>query len=130
MEDSAELHHSESDDVVLVDDKTTGVQGAKESAATIKKQHNSLPVLKQTDKSGKTSYPFLENPDDRDVTMFTILIVTKPFGTAKGKGVVKAWQAAVDEMNGQVNKTTSRKLVDPYCCPNSSLAFRQRHEVN
>jgi hypothetical protein len=110
MEDAAGLRHSESDEVVLVDDETTGDQGAKESAAMIKKRRNSLPVLKQTDKNGKI---FLENPDDRDVTMFMILMVTKPFGTANGKGVVEAWQAAVKEMNAQVNKTTSRKLFDP-----------------
>jgi hypothetical protein len=45
--------------------------------------------------------------------MFTILIVTKPFATAKGKGVVEAWQAAVDEMNHQINKATNRNLSDP-----------------
>jgi hypothetical protein len=48
-----------------------------------KKRRNSLPVLKQTDMNGKTTYPFLENPDERDVTIFTILMVTKPFATAK-----------------------------------------------
>jgi hypothetical protein len=32
----------------------------------LKKQHNSLSVLKQIDKNGKTSYLFLENPDERD----------------------------------------------------------------
>jgi hypothetical protein len=41
------------------------------------------------------------------------LTVTKPFTTAKGKGVVEAWQAAVDKMNATVNKTTSRNLFDP-----------------
>jgi hypothetical protein len=45
--------------------------------------------------------------------MFTILMVTKPFATAKGKGVVEAWQAAVDEMNRQINKATGRNLFDP-----------------
>jgi hypothetical protein len=64
MEDAAGLHHSESDEAILVDDGTTGDQGSKESAAMIKKQHNSLPVLKQTDKNSKILYPFLENPDD------------------------------------------------------------------
>jgi hypothetical protein len=113
MEDAAGLYHSESDEVILVDDETTGDPGSKESAVMQKKQHNSLPVLKQTDRQGKISYPFLENPDDRDVTLFTILTVTKLFGTAKGKGVVEAWQAAVDEMNAQVNKTTNCKLFDP-----------------
>jgi hypothetical protein len=36
--------------------------------------------------------------------MFMILMVMKPFSTAKGKGVVEAWQATVEEMNAQVNK--------------------------
>jgi hypothetical protein len=41
------------------------------------------------------------------------IVVTKPFGMAKGKGVVELWQAAVKEMNAQVNKMTSHKLFDP-----------------
>jgi hypothetical protein len=113
MEDTAGLHHSESDVVILVDDETTGDPGSKESTTMQKKQCNSLPVLKQTDQQGKTTYPFLESPNDRDVTLFMILTVTKPFGTVKVKGVVEAWQAAVDEMNAQVNKTTNRELFDP-----------------
>jgi hypothetical protein len=84
MEDAAGLRHSKSDDVILVDDETTGDPGSKESAVMIKKWRNSLPILKQTDKNDKISYPFLENPNDRDVTLFTILTVTKPFGMAKG----------------------------------------------
>jgi hypothetical protein len=98
MEDAAELRHSNSDEVFHVDDEMTGDQGAKESAAMIKKQCNSLPVLKQTGKNGKVLYPFLEIPKDRDIMMFMILIVTKPCAMAKGKGIVKVWQAAVDEI--------------------------------
>jgi hypothetical protein len=113
MEDTVELRHSESDEVILVDDETMGDPGSKELAAMMKKWRNSLPVLKQTDRKGKIMYPFLENPDDRDVTLFSILTVTKPFGMAKGKGVVEAWQAAVDKMNAQVNKATGCKLFDP-----------------
>jgi hypothetical protein len=113
MDDAAEIRHSESDEVFYVDDDTMGGQGSKESATMLKKQRNSLPVLKQTDRQGKMSYPFLESPDDRDIMMFTILMVTKPFATAKGKGVVEAWQAAVDEMNRQINKATGRNLFDP-----------------
>jgi hypothetical protein len=30
--------------------------------------------------------------------MFTILMVTKLFAMAKGKGVIKAWQATVDKI--------------------------------
>jgi hypothetical protein len=43
-----------------------------------KKRRNSPPAPKQTDKKGKTAYPFLENSDEREVTIFTILMVTKP----------------------------------------------------
>jgi hypothetical protein len=48
-----------------------------------KKWHNSPPAPKQMDKKGKMAYLFLENPDKREVTIFTILRVTKPFATAK-----------------------------------------------
>jgi hypothetical protein len=111
MDDDTELHNGDSDEVMLIDE-TTGGQGGKESSAMLKKQHNSLPVLKQCNQHRKITYLFLENPDDRDVTMFTILTVTKPFATAKGKGVVESWQVAVDEMNGQINKLTGRKKFD------------------
>jgi hypothetical protein len=113
MDNAAEIRHSKSDEVFYVDGDTMGGQGSKESATMLKKWRNSLPVLRQTDQQGKTSYPFLESPDDRDITMFTILMVTKPFATAKGKGVVEAWQAAVDEMNCQINKATGCNLFDP-----------------
>jgi hypothetical protein len=53
MEDAAELRHSDSDEVFVVDDEMTGDPGSKESAVMIKKQRISLPVLKQTDKNGK-----------------------------------------------------------------------------
>jgi hypothetical protein len=42
-----------------------------------------LKNLKHTDWNGKVSDPFLENPGDRDVTLFTTLMVAKPFATAK-----------------------------------------------
>jgi hypothetical protein len=46
--------------------------------------------------------------------MFMILMVTKLFATAKGKGVVvEVWQAAVDQMNQTINKTTCCSLFDP-----------------
>jgi hypothetical protein len=72
----------------VVIDNATGGQGLKDLAAMLKKQHNSLPVLKQKDWNGKTIYPFLENPNERDIMMFMILMMTKLFATAKGKGVV------------------------------------------
>jgi hypothetical protein len=55
----------------------------------LKKQCNSLPVLKQTEKNSKTLYLFLESPGEKDVMLFTIVMVMKPFATAKGKGVVE-----------------------------------------
>jgi hypothetical protein len=60
MEDTAELCHSKSDWVFFVDHEMMGGQSFKESMAMLKKQHNSLPILKQTDKNRKTLYPFLE----------------------------------------------------------------------
>jgi hypothetical protein len=45
--------------------------------------------------------------------MFMILMVTILFATGKETGVVKAWQAAVDEMNSQVNLLTCCNLFDP-----------------
>jgi hypothetical protein len=57
-------------------DETKVPKDAKETA-----QFTAAP--KQTDKKGKTAYPFLENTDEREVTIFTILMVTKPFATAK-----------------------------------------------
>jgi hypothetical protein len=36
----------------------------------LKKRRNSLPVLKKTDKNGNTTFR-LENPDERDVKIFT-----------------------------------------------------------
>jgi hypothetical protein len=86
-----------------------GGQGVNESAVMLKKWCNYLPALKQTDHYLST----FGNPDKKDVTMFPILMVTKPFATAKGKGVVESWQAAVDEMNAQVNKSTCCNLCDP-----------------
>jgi hypothetical protein len=64
MDNAAELSHSKSEEVFVVDDDTTGGQGSKELATMVKKQHNSLPVLEQTDQQGKTTYPFLKNPDN------------------------------------------------------------------
>jgi hypothetical protein len=70
-------------------------------------------IHKQKDQNRKTIYLFLENPDKQDITMFTILMMMKLFTMAKGKGVVKAWQVAVDEMNSQTNKSTCHNLFDP-----------------
>jgi hypothetical protein len=48
-------------------------------AAMPKKQF----TARQMDKKGKTAYLFLEHTNEREVTIFTILMVTKPFATAK-----------------------------------------------
>jgi hypothetical protein len=81
MDSDAELCHSESDEVffVIINDRWPKF---KESAVMLKKWRNSLPVLKKTDKNKKITF-HLENPNERDVTIFTILMVTNPFTTAK-----------------------------------------------
>jgi hypothetical protein len=112
MDDVAELWHSKSDEVVVIDD-TMGGQGLKELAAMLTKQCNSLPVPKQMDQNGKTTYLSLENPDKRGIMRFMILMVTKLFNTVKGKGEVEVWQAAVDNLNSEVNTSTCCNLFDP-----------------
>jgi hypothetical protein len=111
---SAMPFHS-SDDVTAVDDPTasTGGQIPTEIEASRLKKRNSLPNLKYINWNGKVLYPFLESPDDRDITLFTTLAVAKPFATAKGKGILEAWQAAVDDLNSQINKGTCCNLFDP-----------------
>jgi PDZ domain-containing secreted protein len=97
-----------SDDITAVDDPTVSTAGQipTEIEANRPKKRNSLPILKHVDRNGKVSYPFLENSDDRDITLFTTLTVAKLFATAKGKGIMEAWQAAVDDLNSQINKAT------------------------
>jgi hypothetical protein len=112
MEDTAELHHSNSDEVILFDDKTTGGLGSKESAAMLKNGTIHCLFLSRQTRMANLHIPFWKIPTT-GMWCFTILTVTKPFATVKGKGVVEAWQAAVDEMNATVNKTTSRNLFDP-----------------
>jgi hypothetical protein len=68
MEDAAELHHSDSDEVILFDDKMTGGLGSKESAAML---IHCLFLSRQT-RTAKRSYPFLENTNNRDVMLLTI----------------------------------------------------------
>jgi hypothetical protein len=58
-------------------------------------------------------HTLFENPVDRDITLFTTLMVAKPFTTAKGKGILEAWQVAVDVLISLVNKATCWcRLVD------------------
>jgi hypothetical protein len=64
-------------------------------------------------KDYKTSYPFIENPDDKETTMYIRLLESKPFETAKGKGVIKAWASAVEGINQQKTKATHLPLFDP-----------------
>jgi hypothetical protein len=58
MDNNVELCHSKSDEVFFVDHETMGGPCFKESAAMLKKQHHSLPVLKQTDISRKMTSMF------------------------------------------------------------------------
>jgi hypothetical protein len=53
MDNAAEICHSDSDEVLFVDDEMTGGVDPKESATMQKKRSKSLPVLKQTDRKGK-----------------------------------------------------------------------------
>jgi hypothetical protein len=122
MDNPAKILRSESDEVLVVDGTMVG-QGVKELAVMLKKQHNSPPVLLLTDQNGNATYLFSENPDERDVTTFTMLMVTKLFDTAKGKGVMELWQAAVDKMNAQVNKWTCRNPFDPPSLPELSVGI-------
>jgi hypothetical protein len=120
---SAMPFHS-SDDITAVDDPTasTGGQISTEIEASRLKKRNLLPNLKHVDQNGKVSYPSLESPDDRDITLFTTLAVAKPFATAKGKGVMEAWQVAVDGLNSKVSdsKTKNRKYLIPIYQANAS----------
>jgi hypothetical protein len=44
-------------------------------------------------KNNKVSYPFLENPDEREQLMYICLVQCKPFVTERGKGVIEALAA-------------------------------------
>jgi hypothetical protein len=65
-------------------DETMGGQSFKELTVMLKFWSNSLPVLKQTDKNRKTTYPFFQNPNKRDITIFTILMATNHLLQRKG----------------------------------------------
>jgi hypothetical protein len=110
---SAMPFHS-SDDITAVDNPRASTAGQipTEIEANCLKKRNSLPILKHVDRNSKVSYPFSENPDDRDITLFTTLTVAKPFATAKGKGVMEAWQVAIDDLNSQINKATCCNIFD------------------
>jgi hypothetical protein len=62
MDDAAEICHSDSDEVLFVDDETTGGVNPKESATMQKKRHNLQPVLKQTDCKARLPIPFWKIP--------------------------------------------------------------------
>jgi hypothetical protein len=78
---SALPFHS-ADDITALDDATapTAHQIPMEIAPNRLKKHNLLPSCTLIG-----FVPFLENPDDRDITLFTTLMVAKPFATAKAR---------------------------------------------
>jgi hypothetical protein len=100
--------------ITALDDATaiTAGQIPMEIDANRLKKCNLLPNCKHINWNSKVSYPFLENPDDRDINLCTILMVAKPFATAKGKGILEACQVAVDDLNSKVNKATSWQFVN------------------
>jgi hypothetical protein len=96
-----------------------------------KKTRQVFRRLKKEDEDGVT-YPFLEQPDDKELSMYnkelsmySCLVVSKPFATTKWNGVTAAWTAAVKEINEQVNFTTGALHFNP---PISVKTVRERFE--
>jgi hypothetical protein len=46
-----------------------------------------LPPMKYKDQNRNLTFPFMENPDNRDVTIFTMLMVMKLFAQQKGRAL-------------------------------------------
>ena len=70
-------------------------------------------------------YPFLEECDVKDLTIFKGLAVSQPFAVGKGKGLTTAWANAVAEMNEQLNPVTGEHVFDP---PIAVKTVRDRFE--
>lgn len=82
-------------------------QGGEGAAGRTKKGRHVFPRLKKGD-----SYPFLEEVDVKDLTIFKCLLQSKPFAVGKGKGVKEAWASAVDEINSQLDIGSGRCVFD------------------
>jgi hypothetical protein len=88
--------------------------GSVELAASVgvvkaKTSRNRLPRVT----NGENSYPFLERPCTRDLTIFNCLLDSQPFATPKNKGLTTAWINAVKEINNQIHSTTGEKNFVP-----------------
>jgi hypothetical protein len=96
-----------------VDSEVMVVPSPTDSTGQTKKKRNVFLPMKVMGKDNKPTYPFIENPDDKETMMYIRLLESKPFETSKGKGVIEAWASAVDDINKQLNKATNRPLFDP-----------------
>lgn len=85
-----------------------------------KKKRNVFPRFKQG-----ICYPFLECNDERDMTIFKCLMLSKPFAVGKGQGLTKSWEAAVEEINKQVDFVSGDLIFDP---PVSVKTVRDRFD--
>lgn len=57
--------------------------------------------------------PFLEEPCQRDLTIFNCLLLSQPFAVGKGAGLTAAWASAVDEINKQCDPQTGEHIFVP-----------------
>lgn len=89
------------------------------------KKRHSFPRL-TSQRKGKTYHPFIDEPDEKELVMYRCLALSKPFTTAKGKGVTEAWTAAVQEINKQKNLGTGKAVFDP---PIPAKTVRERFEA-
>jgi hypothetical protein len=113
------------DDVTVVADVplASSVNGDLDCGGGSKKRHT-FPRLSTT-KGDKTCHPFIDEPDEKELVMYRCLLVAKPFATPKGKGITEAWNAAVKEINCQVDFASGRLVFDP---PIPVKTVRERFE--
>jgi hypothetical protein len=90
-----------------------------------KKRHSSPRLALTNKQTRKTIHPFIIKPDESELVMYRCLAVSKPFTTAKGKGVTDAWTDAVKEINKQKNFETGKAVFDP---PIPAKTVRERFE--
>jgi hypothetical protein len=81
---------------------------------------------------GENTYPFLEQPCARDLTIFKCFLLSQPFAVGKGTGLTTAWTNAVVEINKQVDRLTGESVFEPpiavktVCeCFNQAMKMRQ-----
>jgi hypothetical protein len=90
-----------------------------------KKQHSFPPLTLQ--RMWTTYYPFIHEPDERELVMYRCLMLSKPFACkAKGMDEAEAWTIAAQEINYQKNFRTGKPVFDP---PISAENVRERFEA-